>query len=129
MAPATPVMMLCTYRPKKGKERRLRAILERHWTTLRDAGLAEPEVEPGLFRGTNRRGEPCFVETFAWKSARAAESAHETPAVMALWGPSGELAEEMDFIEVEPLARPTPRSSPKPRRGAQAKPERKRRRA
>ncbi|MFL5302531.1 MAG: hypothetical protein ACJ79R_19555 [Anaeromyxobacteraceae bacterium] len=122
MAPATPVMMLCTYRPKKGKERRLRAILERHWTTLRDAGLVDPEVDPGLFRGTNRRGEPCFVETFAWKSARAAGTAHETPAVMALWGPIGELAEEMDFIEIEPLSasRPPRRSRPSSPRARRA---------
>jgi hypothetical protein len=103
MARSQPVMMLCTYRPKKGKERRFRALLEMHWATLRDAGLADPGIEPGLFRGTNRRGEPCFVETFAWKSERAAQLAHATPEVMALWGPMDELAEDMDFIEVEAL--------------------------
>jgi hypothetical protein len=46
---------------------------------------------------------------------------------MALWGPIGELAEEMDFIEVEPLARPTSRA--KPKRRSQAKPAGERRRA
>jgi quinol monooxygenase YgiN len=120
MPRAKPVMMLCTYRPKKGKERAFRALLLRHVPTLLEAGLAA-EVEPGLFRGTDRRGRTVFIETFAWRSDRAADLAHRTPEVMALWGPMEELADEMDFIEVEPLAAPSASRSRPPRRRSSAR--------
>jgi hypothetical protein len=98
------VKMVCTYWPKKGGERRLLGLLEAHWPTLREAGLASAEP-PQLYRGTDRKGRACFVEVFEWKDGRAAVRAHEHPEVMALWGPMEELAQAMEFVEIEPLPR------------------------
>jgi hypothetical protein len=102
--PGGSVRMVCTYWPKKGGERRLLGLLEAHWPTLREAGLAGP-APAQLFRGTDRKGRGCFVEVFDWKDGRAAARAHQHPEVMALWGPMEDLADAMQFVEVEPIPR------------------------
>ncbi|MEP6768219.1 MAG: hypothetical protein ABJC61_06085 [Acidobacteriota bacterium] len=44
-----------------------------------------------------------FIETFEWKDARSPEVAHQNPEVMAVWEPMGTHAEEMHFLQVEPV--------------------------
>jgi hypothetical protein len=111
------VPMLCLYRPRKGKERALLALLRAHWPALRGAGLASAR-RPRLFRARDRSGRAVLVETFEWKDGRAAGRAHATPAVLALWGPMERLAEEMDFLHLTPV--PLPRGAARRARASRA---------
>jgi quinol monooxygenase YgiN len=97
-----PVPMLCTYRPRKGREAAFLRLLERHWPALRRAGLAAP-VRPTVHRSVDRKGRTVFVETFSWADGEAAEAAHRSPEVMAVWGPMEALAAEMEFLDLEPV--------------------------
>jgi hypothetical protein len=43
---------------------------------------------------------------FEWKDAKASDVAHQTPDVMAVWGPMAPLLESMDIGVVKPVALP-----------------------
>ena len=108
------MISMCTYRVKPGKEEEFESLLERHWTVLREAGLATDEPS-AVYRGypeeQNELGEkgPFFVELITWKSPSGPERAHELPAVAAIWEPMGLLCEDrngrpaMEFPHVEKL--------------------------
>jgi hypothetical protein len=102
---AAPVPMLCTYRVKKGKEAAFLRILARHWPALRAAGLAAPD-RPTVRRSVDRKGRTVFLETFSWAHGRAAEEAHRTPEVMAIWAPMERLLLEMEFLDLSPVRLP-----------------------
>ena len=103
-----PETVICLYRVRKGQERRFIKLLERHWPTLRKAGLVTA-ARPRHFRGIEQDGHPIFVEIFIWKNTRAARTAHEHPEVMAIWEPMDALCEardgrpNMEFPHVQPL--------------------------
>ena len=63
--------VICLYRVKRGQEDEFLRLLERHWPTLRDLGLATDDA-PQHYRGAEQSGEPLFVEIFQWASADAA---------------------------------------------------------
>jgi hypothetical protein len=84
--------VICTYRVKEGDEGRFVELLERHWPTLHGQGLVTDEPARA-FRGKDESGKTYFVELFEWKDISAAETAHQTPAVMAVWEPMGALVE------------------------------------
>ncbi len=97
----SPVTVLVTYRPKKGKERAFPSILKRHWPALKAARLVT-STRPRTWRATDKRsGRTYFVEMFAWKDAKASDLAHRTPEVMAVWGAMGPLLASMDIAVVE----------------------------
>lgn len=70
--------------------------------TLDRAGLVSAE-RPRIWKGTEKSGTVTFIETFEWKDARSPEVAHQNPEVMAVWEPMGTHAEEMHFLQVEPV--------------------------
>ncbi len=102
----SPVTVLVTYRPKKGKERAFLSILKRHWPALKAAKLVTA-TRARTWRATNKRsGRTYFVEMFAWKDADASDMAHRTPDVMAVWGPMESLLESMEIAVVERVPLP-----------------------
>ena len=103
MADSKPVRVLCIYRVSTGKEDAFRPLLDNHWPTLDRLGLVSPE-RPTWYRGKDKEGRPLFVEIFEWKDEEAPRVAHETPDVMAVWEPMGALVDNMEFIDIEPLA-------------------------
>src|SRR5262245_19455148 len=105
MHPSTktgPVTMLVTYKPKRGSEDALLALVRKHWPELDRLGLTTKQPAR-LWRATDRQGRVAFVEIFEWKDARAPEVAHQTPEVMAMWEPMGNLMEGLDLQEIEPV--------------------------
>jgi hypothetical protein len=101
-----PVLVLVTYRPKKGMEARFLSVLKRHWPALRAAGLAAP-TPPRIWRATDKRsGRRSFVELFAWKDPSASDRAHEDPRVLAVWQPMMPLLESMEIAVVKELRLP-----------------------
>ncbi len=100
MASPRPVRMLCTYRVKGGREAAFLRLLAWHWPALRRAGLATSDPARVL-RCRGKRGGTFFVETFAWADAGASGAAHESPGVLAVWGPMEALLDGMELAEVE----------------------------
>lgn len=101
---ARPVAMLVRYTPRKGCERRLLALVSRHWPALRAAGLATA-VPARVFKARDKRdGRLHFVEMFEWRDAGASATAHETPAVRAVWEPMEPLLEDMQLCRIEAVA-------------------------
>jgi hypothetical protein len=84
----TPVVAMCTYRIKSGREEEFVGLLRRHWPTLRDMGLVE-NAPSLVFRGTDDLGKTYFVEILTWMDSEMPNRAHELPAVMAVWEPMG----------------------------------------
>jgi len=98
-----PVTMLCTYRPKRGKERQLLALLKKHWRILNKVGLttAEPAI---VYRAADKKsGQIYFVEVFSWRDTQASAVAHKTPEVMAIWEPMESILDSMDLAVIEPV--------------------------
>jgi quinol monooxygenase YgiN len=97
------ITMLCTYRPKKGKEKELFALVKKHWRTLRSVGLATKEPAT-LYRATDKQSAGVyFVEIFSWRDEQASAIAHQTPEVMAIWEPMMPLLASMELAIIEPV--------------------------
>jgi hypothetical protein len=100
------VTSLCIYRVKPGSEAAFRALLAKHWPTLRRVGLA-PDVPSTIYEGSEGEGAPLFVELLHWIEEEGPNTAHEIPDVMAVWEPMGKLCESregrppMEFPRVE----------------------------
>ena len=87
-----PPTVIAIYRAQKTREAEFRELLSRHHPTLLEVGLATPEP-PVIYRH-EENGAPTYYEIFTWIDGNAPNVAHETPEVMALWEPMGELVEE-----------------------------------
>ena len=103
MPKSDPVPTLVIYTPKKGKDKELEGVVEKHWPTLNRLGLVTKEPAK-IWRATDKRtGEVYFVEMFSWKDAEAPEIAHQTPDVMATWETMGAFMEDLKLAAIEPL--------------------------
>jgi len=101
-----PVDRLVIYRPKAGKLAALEAIVAQHGAVLRTVGLIT-DAPVQLHRGTDLRkpeAGPFLVERFQWRDGNAANLAHQTPEVMAVWETMGPHLEDMTLITLEPIA-------------------------
>jgi hypothetical protein len=106
MVKSKPVTVLCTYRPKKGREKEFHALLRKHWPALHRAGLVSKEP-PCLWRAIDKwSGRVFFVEIFQWKDLKASATAHQTPGVMAVWKPMDALLEKRELAMISPLRMP-----------------------
>lgn len=94
--------VLCHYRVRPGSEADFLALLEGHWPALHAAGLVT-ETPARAWCHRPKDGATSFWELFEWRDAEAPKTAHELPAVMAVWEPMGALCESMEFPHVEPV--------------------------
>lgn len=109
MSEDRPLVNLCIYKVKPGKEPEMEKLLTKHWPALRKAGLATDDT-PIIYRGLPGHGDKdhharpsTFYEIMVWKSQKGPELAHQTPEVMAVWEPMGAICESMEFPAVERL--------------------------
>lgn len=99
-----PVLTHVTYRPKKGKEGELFALVKKHWPTLKEIGLATNEPAK-VYRATDKRsGQVYFIEIFSWRDEKASDIAHQTPEVMAVWETMGPVLEGLELAKLEPFS-------------------------
>jgi hypothetical protein len=68
------------YRPKPGREDDLLAVVVEHVPTLQRLGFAAGRAPIVM-----RAADGTIVEIFEWAGPEAKRSAHEDPAVRALW--------------------------------------------
>ena len=102
MPAKSPVPVLVQYRPKPGGEDRLSKLVELHWPTLKPTGLVSDEPAQ-VWRARGKDGRVFFVELFSWAYPGASDVAHQTPEVMAMWEPMGEVLEDLQIAHLEPL--------------------------
>ena len=104
MPTTDPVRVLCTYRPKRGKEKELLSLVKNNWTTLKRAGLVTKD-RAVVYRATDKKSARIyFVESFSWRDQEASDAAHRTPEVMAVWDAMGPLLEGMELAVIEPVS-------------------------
>lgn len=114
MTQSQPVLNICRFKVRPGKQAEMEALLARHWPALHGAGLVTdkpariyrglPSAKPGGRHGA----EGVYIEIFEWREQGSIDLAHQLPAVMAVWEPMGAICEEMEFPEYEPVEPPPP---------------------
>jgi hypothetical protein len=109
MSPASdskdPVHRLVIYRPKPGSLAALEAIVAQHGPVLRKIGLIT-DAPVQLYRGSDLRKPddgPFLVEQFVWRDGQAANVAHQTPEVMAVWETMGPHLADMTLITLDAI--------------------------
>ena len=99
-----PVKNHVTYRPKKGQEQALLALIRKHGPALQSSGLTVGGA-PLVYQARNvRSGETSFIEIFSWRDDQASNLAHQTPEIMAVWEPMTPLLESLEINVIEPLS-------------------------
>jgi len=107
-----PLINICRYQVKPGKEAEMERLLAIHWPTLHKAGLVTDEKAriyrglPSPKPGGEHGAERTYIEIMTWVDEKSPDLAHQTPAVMAVWEPMGALCEDMDFPAFETLELP-----------------------
>lgn len=100
-----PVRRLVIYRPKPGSLAALEAIVIRHGPVLRQTGLITDDPVR-VYRAADIRkpdGEAFLVEEFVWRDGAAADVAHQTPEVMAVWETMGPHLADMTLLTLDPI--------------------------
>ena len=88
-----PVMMHCIYRPTKGNEEALLALVRKHWPVLKKTGLAT-DAPALVYKALEKKtGRPFYIEIFTWSDEEASGKAHQLPEVMAVWETMGPFIE------------------------------------
>lgn len=86
------IIAVVGYRPKKGKEKELEALMETHLPILQDEGLATYRESIIM-----RSEDSSIIEVFEWKSREAIQTAHTNPRVNEMWREYGEVC---NFVPV-----------------------------
>jgi hypothetical protein len=73
-------IVVAAYKPLRGKEAQLEALVATHVDELRAIGLATSR-EPIVARAS----DGTILEVFEWVSEEAIATAHEHPAVLDMW--------------------------------------------
>jgi hypothetical protein len=87
------ILVICSYKPKPGREQETRALMAAHVPLLREHGLITGRT---VIHGGGKNGE--LIEIFEWASEEKSRAAPTIPAVGAHWKA---MAETMEFV---PLA-------------------------
>ena len=90
------VIVVVGYKPKKGMEKELDALMRTHVNRLRDQNLVTAR-ESVLMKSSNGT----VIEVFEWKSKEAIESAHSNEEVQKMWQ---EYSEVCDYIPISELS-------------------------
>jgi hypothetical protein len=89
------ILVICSYRPKPGREDEARLLMEGHVPLLRAHGLI---TERAVVQGVAAAGE--LVEVFEWESIEKSRGAPAIAEIGAHWKAMGEV---MDFVPLAQL--------------------------
>jgi quinol monooxygenase YgiN len=87
--------VIAAFKPKPGKQEQLRAVVAKHWCVLSEQGLVTDRPRYAM-----QSTDGTILEVFEWRSAQAIESAHQNPAVQALWAEFEAACEYVPLITV-----------------------------
>ena len=89
------ILVICSYRPKPGREEEARLLMQGHVPLLRSHGLITERLE---VQGVAANGE--LVEIFEWRSVEKSRGAPAIAEIGAHWKAMGEV---MDFVPLSEL--------------------------
>ena len=89
------ILVICSYRPKPGREDDARRLMDAHVPLLRKHGLV---TERPATQGAGTAGE--LIEIFEWASEEKARGAPAIPEIGAHWKA---MAQAMDFVPLASL--------------------------
>ena len=89
------ILVICSYKPKPGREEEARLLMEGHVPLLRAHGLI---TERAVVQGVGKDGE--LVEVFEWESVEKSSGAPALPEIGAHWKA---MSEVMDFVPLAQL--------------------------
>ena len=89
------IVVICSYKPKPGREDEARRLMDGHVPLLRRHGLI---TERAVLRGAAKAGE--LVEIFEWASDEKSRAAPMIAEISAHWKA---MAEAMDFVPLASL--------------------------
>ena len=92
-------IVIAVYKPKPGKAKELKTLMETHVSILRSLGLATDRESI-----TMRPKDDTVIEVFDWVSVEAIESAHENPTVLEMWQKYAEVCDYIPISEVSEAA-------------------------
>jgi quinol monooxygenase YgiN len=92
-------IVIACYRPKPGQHDALRALMQRHVSTLRSIGLVTERAPI-----TMEAADGTFVEVFEWASREAIDAAHAHPVVLKMWEEYGRVCDYVPVAEVPEAA-------------------------
>jgi hypothetical protein len=92
-------VVIACYRPKPGKGKALKTLMDDHVPTLRRLGLATKR-EAVLMEAK----DGTLVEVFEWASAEAIQAAHTNPAVLRMWEEFGKVCDFVPMAQVPEAA-------------------------
>ncbi|MFT4798393.1 MAG: hypothetical protein ACJAYE_003711 [Candidatus Azotimanducaceae bacterium] len=88
-------IVIAVYKPKAGMVLELEELMKTHVSILRSEGLAT-DREAIMMQGL----DGTIIEVFEWVSTEAIESAHENPAVLAMWQKYSEVCDYTPISQV-----------------------------
>ncbi len=88
-------IVFAAYKPHAGKEDQLEGLIKQHVPILRDLELITDR--PSL---TVKSKDGTYMEIIEWRDVRAADTAHEHPAVAKVWEAMAKIS---DFISLKQL--------------------------
>jgi hypothetical protein len=91
-----PRIVIVVYKPLKGKEMALEAVVSKHLTILKNEKLVTDRLPIVM-----RSADGCIVEVFEWISQQAIQSAHSNPEIQKLWNEFSAVCEYEKPVNVE----------------------------
>ena len=101
------IITIAVYRPKKGKERQLSALVRKHLPVLKSQNLITDRL-PIVMKAEDNS----VVEVFEWKSQKAINDAHKNPAVQKLWEEFGQACDYGMPVQVKEFSMMFPNFKP-----------------
>jgi quinol monooxygenase YgiN len=101
------LIVICAFRPRKGKEQDLLGVISDHMPTLRSQNLIT-DRKPIV----GRAADGTIIEVFEWKSQAAVDEAHRNPVVRRLWDRFEACCQYVSLRDVAETASPFPNFEP-----------------
>jgi quinol monooxygenase YgiN len=101
------LIVICAFRPRKGKEQELLDVIRDHVPTLQSQNLITTR-KPIVGRAV----DGTIIEIFEWKSQEAVDEAHRNPVVRALWSRFEACCDYVSLRDVTETVGPFPHFGP-----------------
>jgi hypothetical protein len=101
------LIVICAFRPRKGKEQDLLGVISDHMPTLRSQNLITDRTSI-----VGRAADGTIIEVFEWKNQAAVDEAHRNLVVRQLWERFEACSEYISLRDVAETQSPFPHFEP-----------------
>jgi hypothetical protein len=101
------LIVICAFRPRKGKEQDLLGVIRDHMPTLRSQNLITDRTSI-----VGRAADGTIIEVFEWKNQAAVDEAHRNLVVRQLWERFEACSEYISLRDVAETQSPFPHFEP-----------------